>query len=231
MGKNYKLGDFDPVSSPAIFPPASQAEDIWITVFSALTLPREQEDEFEQVVRLYRRLILGDVIRREWDSKFKLKGFSHKSKAVIKLHGEVTHSLLQLISRVFLRDPCDYSHPALWFGSVMFEAEAWGPEVITGPETTASEYMEQYRRASQMLWTLEGNPFNRESTKLLFDRAVEMAVRYDNFAPQVRKYADARRKLTSYQTKHKTKVAFRNGLGSLTLRRQGSGSKTPSSKK
>jgi hypothetical protein len=128
----------------------------------------------------------------------------------IKLYGAVAHSLLTIISKVFLRDPCGYIHPAIWFYEVMLEMEAVYPLSPSSSERTKTSTLQAYRRANKQLLTLESNPFIMPSTGKLFDQALSMAEQYDRLRKYVFDFSRARSKVATYMGSREVAPGFKN---------------------
>ncbi|MGB6015293.1 MAG: hypothetical protein WBG32_11240, partial [Nodosilinea sp.] len=127
-----------------------------------------------------------------------IKGVPRSLKKSLKLIGSVTNTLLSLINEVFLRYPCGYEHPSIWFAQVFLENEAIGVHATTDEKLTKSQYVANFRNANQKLRTLESNPFIRPATKTLFDIALILAEIHGSFASHLKSYVNARRQLSAH---------------------------------
>ena len=211
----------DPNPRYAVLPPKPPAEDIWLEVCWKLTRPRYELCEFDLNAHIHQRLIVAEVIRREWDSRFKIKSLNRQASREIKAEGAVAHGLLQLISKVHLRSPARlwHIHPAKWFEALMLEREAIGVMQL-GP-FTKTDFLKKLRKENQDLFTLAGNPFTAKYTVHLFDAVLELSERYDQFAKALRGYVTARRKMVTLIDNQKSAFYIKRADGSRKKLRQG----------
>lgn len=218
FGSNWvKAGESQLILVP---PSAPRDEDIWLQVFEHITLISQTDCKFAKAISNHRERILVEVIRLRWNSKTKIKGVPRSLKKSLKLIGSVTNTLLSLINEVFLRYPCGYEHPAIWFAQVFLENEAIGVYATTDEKLTKSQYVANFRNANQKLWTLESNPFSQPATKALFDCALLIAERHDGFTCHLRRYASARRQLATH-LKTEADMLRKSGSGGAKVSTQG----------
>lgn len=203
-----------------LLPSTSIVDNVWLQVFRSIYSMSGDGSEFSLVIANHRKLILAEVIKLRWDSKFKIKGVPKPLQAQLKIVGELTNNLLNLIDEVFLLEPCGYPHPAIWFREVFLENEAIGIYTKTEGDAEKAAYMSEFGNANQQLWTLASNPFTKPNTKALFDLALEMAERYDRFTPHLRAFTRSRRKLATYLRKN-TELLNKSPTGSKIIARQG----------
>lgn len=180
----------------AVLPPCPPAENVWLPVFWDLTRPRHDFADFDKVDLAYRRAILTEVIRREWDSRYRVTGLGRQGNKEVKAAGGVAHKILLLIAKIHLKDPAilDHKHPSEWFGRVVAEREAIGYIVLNGAGG-ADQFKRRLGSDTQKIYTLTENPFTKPHTKQLFDIALNLALEHDGFVAPIREYAQARREL------------------------------------
>jgi hypothetical protein len=218
FGRNWgKAGESQLILVP---PSTPKDEDVWPQVFEHITLMPRTDCKFAKALSNHRTLILAEVIRLRWNSKFRIKGVPRTLKKSLELIGSVTNTLLSLINEVFLRYPCGYEHPAFWFAQVFLENEAIGVYATTDEEFTKSQYVANFRNANQKLWTLESNPFLQPATKALFDIALLMAEQYNGFTPHLKAYVKARRRLSTH-LKTEADMLRKSGSGGAKVSTQG----------
>jgi hypothetical protein len=206
----------------AVLPPVPPADNVWQSVFWEITKPRENACSFDAKVHAHRRLILAEVIRLKWDSRFKIKGIDRQSKKEIKAAGNVAFRLLNLIAEVHLMRPdmVDHQHPAQWFLLLMAEGEAIGvnrPPGLGG----GKNFKRALSNENRLLYSLSENPFTLTHTERFFDAALKLAWQYDRFAAVFREYVKARRQLSSVLTEGGSKVQRKTAGGKSKPYRQG----------
>jgi hypothetical protein len=92
-----------------------------------LTSPMPQETQTEKLIRLDRILILSEMIRERWYSKFRFsdRPIASEDKKGYQLKSHLFNKTLDLIQEVHLFDPTGYTSPISWFVSVINELEIY----------------------------------------------------------------------------------------------------------
>jgi hypothetical protein len=182
----------------------SDSGDVWAAVLHNLTTPPDENaSEFAHIIHRYQYLCFAELIRRKWDSKFRVCRVPRGMRPLLNLDGELWLCLLNLISETFLVYPA-YKHPALWFNQILGEHEIF-PTVrhFDGERTGKAEILKLARSENHSLLTLESNLFHQEGTKLLFDCAMEIAEVSDRFRAQTyMPFVRARQKVVTYAAQH-----------------------------
>ncbi len=218
------------LASFAVLPPCPPAENVWVPVFLALTSSGTHTAcDFDRLDLFYRRALLTEVIRREWDSRFpKVTGLGRQGAKEVKAAGLVAHKVLKLIAKIQLRDPAllDNKHPSEWFGRLIAERESIGYIVLSGAGG-AAKFKRRLGSDTQKIYTLTENPFTRPHTKRLFDIALTLAMENDGFVAPLREYAQARRELLKiFKEGSGTKVVTKSADGKPKRCRQGRAKKS-----
>ncbi|PSB30170.1 hypothetical protein [Stenomitos frigidus] len=165
-------------------------DGVWKTVIHILSSPPaiEETSDFGLLSHRYRWLVLAEMIRQKWDSKFRVHRFRGSIKQAIELEAAFLVALLNLVSETFLLEP-QYGHPALWFAKIMQEWEI-SPTVqaLSDRKTNKTELNQKTRSQNKTLLSplsIADNPFERPATKLLFDAAIRHAKQKDRFRTTV----------------------------------------------
>ncbi len=111
-----ELGGFKAFQSDRVKLSGTEAEQYWASTIRFLcsqdAIDRSVQGEFRGVMYGYQRLVLGELIRKKWDSKFRIGRINTPMRKAIELEGELWLRVLNLISEIFLLEP-RYVHPTL----------------------------------------------------------------------------------------------------------------------
>jgi hypothetical protein len=213
--------DIESILSTGFYPSSPPAEGIWQAVYLKLTAPGFLEYPSD-VHRGYISLIMVEVLRKKWDSRFRVTGASRGWSKELKLLGVVGCALIDLLTHIQLMVPEELEgfHQAQWFGVLMLEAEAigWG---VGGHDFSGKEdLMRYFASQNRRLRALE-NPYTAPHTHYIFDKVTRISKDSDQVAKTLRAYANARSKLTA-QDRRADLRHFRLALdGSFSVSRQG----------
>jgi hypothetical protein len=155
----------------------------WREVFFQISRPIEELGAMANFDRDYQSLVLAEIIRREWNSRFQVHNFRGDFGVWINAHGEFWHRTLLLIEKVFTVYP-HFEHPAVWFAGVLFEREING--VLMAGMTTKTNFLKKLRNQNAKLRVPDDtghseNPFEKDCTKALIDEAFRLASSSDRF--------------------------------------------------
>jgi len=223
---------FSSIISNAVIPPSPPACIVWLHAFWELSKPQEGLTPFEQDAYGHQNLILAEVIRREWDARYRVTGLKRAAKAEINAYGSVAHHLLKLIEKVKTHTPekLDQLHEAEWFKYLFQEAESIGhaySEEVPGARKLSGkdDLTELMGFQNQQLKTLSSNPYQAPSTKEFFDIALDLAITDDRFVRPLRDYVKARSDLLSLAKKNQERDGFvsyrKDAFGKAKRIRQG----------
>lgn len=211
MGKGKWLYQV-PIDDPRTPPP-------WREVFRSISTPKTHQGEMARMDQHYRCLMLAEIVRRRWNSQFRVHNFRGEMKAEIDAHGAFWEATLNLIAEVFLWRP-RFDHPAAWFAGVLFEGEIGSIMLPIDADTaTKTEVLIRFRRQKRQLRDFE-NPFQQEYTKALLDEAVQMAESLNEFDKNCYKpWLQSRTNLG--QLLHQKGAFYIQEQGEIRRRRQG----------
>lgn len=165
-------------------------------VFYQVTSLRSLSSEKVRANQTYISMVLAEVIRREWDSKFKVHSFRGDFAKFINTHGEFWHRTLHLTEKLSTLYPyLDLvdrfpNSPAFqgalteaWFMGVLLEGEL---DNFWSLHQTKTGALKEFKSQNQMLSIPEDpiqaeNPFRQEYTKALIDGAFQVGNKCDVF--------------------------------------------------
>ena len=162
-------------------------DPVWAIVVHKLTTPAKPDgSKFGDFFQGYWYLCFAKMVRLKWDSKFRIVGrLPPQVKKQVDVDGALWASLLNLISETFLLSPA-YDHPALWFYEIVLEHEVF-PAMRDFSKVgvlSKTEIVKLTQNENHKLLTLSENPFKKEATKLLFEKAMTLAESKDRFRVQ-----------------------------------------------
>jgi hypothetical protein len=155
----------------------SETPSPWCEIFDLVSQPGCHKTELERARQEYQCFILAEIIRREWNSKFRVHNFRGPFRKWLDANGELWHQTFILVEKVFSVYPY-LEHPAVWFTGVLFELEV-STFLIEGG-TTKKASLEKFRCENKQLQDL-GNPFQEECTRMLLESALKLAETSDVF--------------------------------------------------
>jgi hypothetical protein len=164
----------------------SETPSPWREVFYKVSLPGNCPTELARLDREYKCLALAEIIRREWNSQFKVHNFRGELREWIDAYGLFWHCTFILVEKVFSAYP-RFEHPAFWFAGVLFEREISG--FLLAGNWTKTTALQEFRRKNGKLNIPDNpdnpegaeNPFEKECTKALIDQAFKLANSSDHF--------------------------------------------------
>lgn len=150
-------------------------------VIGCLPLPEFFDNKVQTILDVQLRYAVADVIRRRWYPKMRVQIDGRAPEAptqkLIRANGLVLSKLLDIVSEVFLFDPCGYAHPAYWWLDNCLEIGAHRLAVLADSNKTGASkalLKSTYDASTAALRRFE-NPFEGDFSRPLFDRAVKMA--------------------------------------------------------
>ena len=162
-------------------------DPVWAIVVHKLTTPvKPDSSKFSDLFQGYRYLSFAEMVRQKWDSKFRISGrLPTNVKKQFESEGALWVRLLNLISETFLLSPA-YEHPAMWFYAIVLEHEVFPAtrDFSKSKVLSKTEIVRLAQSENHNLLTLSENPFKKEATKLLFDKAMPLAESKDRFRVQ-----------------------------------------------
>lgn len=144
-------------------------------------------------------------------------------KKKFQIEGALWVRLLNLVSETFLLSPA-YEHPALWFHAIVLEYEVFPTirDFSRGSYLSKTDILKLTQSENRNLLTLTKNPFKKEATKLLFDKAMTFAESKDRFRVQsYTPFVKARQASTNLISAKDAQVLTEGADGKIITSRQG----------
>ncbi len=158
----------------------------WREIFCQLSHPDKRDTQMAKIDHEYQCMVIAELIRREWNSTFRVHSFRGDFKKWIDAHGDFWHCTFKMIEKVFSVYP-NFEHPAVWFAGVLFEREING--LLFAGKTTKIDVLQTLKNQNGKL-KISGsgensdkaeNPFEKECTKKLIAQALKLADESDHF--------------------------------------------------
>jgi len=132
------------------------------------------------------KLIIAELLRNKWDSKFRVTGLGRDGSRYFKALGEIATCLLDLITSVQEMEPelLRSEHQAIWWTHLVVEAACLGRHCLKTKVIGKDSLRRLVMSENKCVRNFE-NPFTEPHTREFFNAALNVCERSD----QIRKNA------------------------------------------